>query len=395
MRFVDPDTLDRIARIDVAHCISLYLAPDRPAAEQGRNRLRLCALADEATAQLIDRGVSPTDAGRALGPLLAMADDDGFWAERGDGLAIFATVGDDEPVVRHLDHPVPDSVIVADHPDIVPVVNPCAANGRFLVLALSPKRVRVLRGDQGGLEQLAIDDLPEDLASYEGMIHELQSLQHHAHAAPFPGEPHASGAASYHGHGGAGGRSIHKVRLEEFARLVDDALHQVSEGDSLPLVVVASEALWPHFRIASRYPQLVEEPVLITPDGLDEDQLLERVWPVVEPDVTPGGSPERQRERVEQQIGAGGSDTLEEVLTAACDGRVDTLLVSRDDRLWGRYDLRERRVHTPDDPHRRQELIGLAACLTRRTGGRVRALPRERIPQRTPQASPVAAVFRY
>ena len=82
---------------------------------------------------------------------------------------------------------------------------------------------------------------------------------------------------------------------------------------------------------------------------------------------------------------------LEEILQAAHDGRVDSVVVASDQCIWGRFrpgavpDVRGRPDAIDDD------LLNIAAALTLRHGGRAYALPTDSIPRR----SPAIATFRF
>lgn len=78
---------------------------------------------------------------------------------------------------------------------------------------------------------------------------------------------------------------------------------------------------------------------------------------------------------------------LEEILGAATEGRVDTVVVAEDETLWGRFEPGQALVAHgkpgPDD----EDLLNQAALLTLRNGGRAFALPRERLPRQVPAAA--------
>ncbi len=72
---------------------------------------------------------------------------------------------------------------------------------------------------------------------------------------------------------------------------------------------------------------------------------------------------------------------LEEILLAAREGRIDTVIVAQDESLWGNITADGQVVAHgtpgPDD----EDLLNLAAVLTLRNGGRAFALPRARLPR--------------
>jgi hypothetical protein len=80
------------------------------------------------------------------------------------------------------------------------------------------------------------------------------------------------------------------------------------------------------------------------------------------------------------------------VVTAAHDGRVDTLFVALGTRRWGSFDEEARKVEVSDsNGPGTEDLVDLAAIQTLLKGGTVYAVP----PDRVPEGSEVAAVYRY
>ena len=78
---------------------------------------------------------------------------------------------------------------------------------------------------------------------------------------------------------------------------------------------------------------------------------------------------------------------LEEILTAAAEGRVDSVVVAEDEALWGRFEpghvLTAHGRPGPGD----EDLLNQVALLALRNGGRAFALPRERLPRQVPAAA--------
>jgi hypothetical protein len=85
----------------------------------------------------------------------------------------------------------------------------------------------------------------------------------------------------YHGHGHPGERQAE--RILRYFRKVDRGLREVLAGERAPMVLAAVEHLSPIFRKANTYPQLVDEVVPGSPEGLSPHELHARAWPIVEP----------------------------------------------------------------------------------------------------------------
>jgi hypothetical protein len=92
--------------------------------------------------------------------------------------------------------------------------------------------------------------------------------------------------------------------------------------------------------------------------------------------------------QIKQQI------TVEEIVAAAFNGRVDKLILSVEDQVWGSFDPDTGKVILDPEGQGKQDnlaLLDFAAMKTLQNGGTVYALSQDEMPT----DSPVAAVFRY
>jgi len=86
------------------------------------------------------------------------------------------------------------------------------------------------------------------------------------------------------------------------------------------------------------------------------------------------------------------SDTLPDVVIAAHDAQIDTLLVASDQQQWGRYDPEARKVDNhPEQRVGDDDLLDLAAEQVYRHGGTVFPLAQAEIPDQRP----LAAILRF
>jgi hypothetical protein len=86
------------------------------------------------------------------------------------------------------------------------------------------------------------------------------------------------------------------------------------------------------------------------------------------------------------------SDSLEEIVPAAVDRRIDALFVPKGVHVWGRFDRKKRKVtidgeSQPDN----EDLLDLSAVHTLDADGTIYAVDRVELPGK----GPGAAIFRY
>ena len=87
------------------------------------------------------------------------------------------------------------------------------------------------------------------------------------------------------------------------------------------------------------------------------------------------------------------SSSLQEIVLASHDGRVDALFVARGHFRWGQYDPDAREVKLQGQPgNGAQDLLDLAAVQTLRHHGKVFVIESEQVPD---DNASIAAVYRY
>jgi hypothetical protein len=199
-------------------------------------------------------------------------------------------------------------------------------------------------------------------------------------------------AAVFHGHGVASADDPKDYILRYFHK-VDKGLSEVLADETVPLVTVGVGYLHPIYRKANSYPHLLEEGITGNPEEMSAAELHQQAWELV--------APLFQRERHEQtqvyqQLAGSGSDQasdeVETVVPAAHHGRVATLFTRKGAHQWGTFDLGTNQVLVHDDAEAGDaDLLDLAAVHTLLNQGTVYVLE----PEELPEASSLAAIFRY
>jgi hypothetical protein len=368
-------------------CVSIFLPTFRAGAETLQNPIRFKNLLREAQGQLEGRGLRAAEAEEILGAARELIDDFDFWQHQSDGLALFLARG-----FRRVFRPartLPELVIVDNRFYLKPLFPLLTGDGRFYVLGLSQKQIRLFEGDREGLHEIELGpEVPTSLTEALGDQLTEESLQFEASSASAIGR---TGAPMYHGHGG--GEDDTKPEIQKFFNLVDHGLKKLDLDRKAPLVLAGVEYLQPLYREASEHPNVVEQGIAGNPERLKTEELHRAAWQIVGPRFQ-----EDRRaaaERYGELAGTGrGSSQLAEVLAAAHDGRIDTLWTASGERLWGTFDPGKRAVHIAENGHRNghQDLLDLAAVQTFLNGGTVYAVAPEEVPA---SGEPLAAVFRY
>lgn len=378
------DLTDLVA-YEAEPCVSIFLPMHRFGVEKRQNPLVLKRLLRSAEVQLRDSGFAREEAEEILAPVEELVDSSELWVEPCAGLALFAAPG----VYRafHLDMPPKEAAIVSNRFAIRPLLPLLEADGRFYILALSIRHVRLLEADRHGVRSLDLPKLPANIRDALGSMEFYSELQVHS-ASPSAALGRRKGVV--HGHGDSDEEHFKRDLLNYFRKVADALRHGLADREA-PLVLAAVEEYLPLYRTASGDPRLLETSVHGNPDFSTDEELRQKAWPIVEPKLLE--ERERALERfVNLRGGARTSTDLAEIVLAARDGRVETLFVDRDAERWGSCDpvRREARVHA-GRAQGDEELLERAAVDTLSRGGMVHTV----LPNAMPAPTPIAATFRF
>jgi hypothetical protein len=363
-------------------CVTIYMPTHRLGPETQQDPIRLKNLLKQSEDRLRKTGLRGADAEKILEPAQRLLKDTVFWQHQSDGLAVFAS-----PKTFHsyrLPFSFTELVVVTDRFHVKPLLPLLSGDGRFYVLALSQKQVRLLQGTRHSVDDVNLEIVPRSLAEALSGEEREKQLQFRTAAR--------GGSAIFHGHGSAGDESEHKKDLLRYFKQIDRGLQDLMSAERIPLVLAGVDYLLPIYREANTCGQLVDAGIVGNPDGLSVGELHERAWAILEPHFARAQA--RASAKYRELAGTGRtSGDLRTIVPSAYQGRVESLLVAVGVQLWGTFDagagkLEVHESHQSGD----QDLLDLAAVQTLAHAGDVFAVAPGAIPD---ERSPIAAVLRY
>lgn len=365
MLHVDLPTNDDLRYLAAAEGLTVTIyVPTTPVTPQAdADRIAFGNLARDGVQAARDAGLSTADAAALQEALDDLVDDDDFWAHQAHGLAVVATV--DRVNTFRLPTPVGPSVHTGDRAHLAPLVAAAAAPRAFIALALSADGARLLESAGDGVAlRVPVPDMPVSASDHAGKA----SINDRSHSGRLVGDE---------------GRNVH---LRSYARAVHAAVRPLLHGESEPLVLVATEPLAGMYRAVSTYPHLVADGVDLSADHLDDAAVIQRAAPVA--DAASNAETDRLLGLLveRQQAGRAALDAST-VARAAVQGAVDTLLIDTRAGIGGRVGDDGSLLDGGTDSSVVEDLVRLVVA----TGGAVRDVPTDRLPN----ATPVAAILRW
>jgi hypothetical protein len=348
--------------------VSIYLPTD-PLSTGEAARIELKNHMADVVARLEAAGCPKADIAAIDEELVDLHDDETFWRHQARSLAIFATPT--TVVEFRLPNTLTSMVAVSDRFHLKPLLRSVTFPQVAFVLVLALGSVRLLEfGPEIGLDEVAVPDLPADVASAAGK----SSI---ADRAPT---------------GRLQGSEGQKVRMRQYARQIDQALRPLLAGLDVPLVLAATQPLDSIYRSVNTYPRLATESVAGTPENTSDAELVSDAREVLDRVYEQELADVRRTFEARAATGRTALD-LGDVARAATFGAVDTLLVDIDDVVPGSVDEETGAVTLGADTDD-SVAYGVVDEVARRvwmTGGRVLAVRRQDVPYH----GTAAAILRY
>ncbi len=287
--------------------------------------------------------------------------------------------------VKWLQDQVQTRAVTGPHFYIRPLLPELEKAKQFYILALSQNDVRLLRCNWQRAEEVAI---PAGTATSFNVYMDTAKPDH------VDTQETSAGPSSGHTKGIVGSTStIRETKpqfLGHFFRQIDRGVNELLRGSSGLLVLAGVEYELAQYHTLNTYPHLVDEDVKGAPNSLKAGEMHARALEAL------GRSYEKRADAVlaeyNHKVGGGASNRLKDVVTAAHDGRVLTLLVSDSLETTGTFDERTHAVkgHATGISED-EDLINDAAVQTILHAGQVLSLSNKKMPN----GAPLAAVFRY
>jgi hypothetical protein len=287
--------------------------------------------------------------------------------------------------VAWVEEPVRNRAFVGPHFYIRPLLPELTRAKTFYILALSQNNVRLLRCTWHSSDEVTF---PGGVAVSFDAFMNMAKPDHTAidRATAGPSAGHTKGV----------GGTLMTTRedkpeyLAHFFRQIDRGVNEVLRGSSDPLVIAAVDRELALYRSVNTYANLAEEDVQGAPNGLKAGEMHARAIDALL------RSYEKKVDDVlseyNHKVGSGASNRLKDIVTAAHDGRVLTLLVSDSLEATGAFDeathsVKGRQTGASED----EDLVNDAAVQTILHSGQVCVARNSKLPN----GAPLAAVFRY
>lgn len=368
-----------------APCVSMFMPTYKAGKRVEQNPVRFKNLLQKARRRLSGYGLSSREVERLMKPAVHLLRRSRFWRYQDEGLVAFL----DWNKFRYYCLPIhfKELLVISTSFHTKPLLPIFASNSHFYILTISLKRIRLFQCTRYSIDEVELQNVPQDFSDILGDKFSQKQLQFHT------GAPRRTGGRDARFFGTGGHDQDIKKAIFRYFNQVDKSLRKNIKDEQIPLVLAGVDYLLPIFKKAAKYPNIVEKRITGNPDRLTADELHEWAWVIMRTYFQ-----EAQLDAIASYHALAGrgshlaANKLEEVAIAAADGRVQTLFVSVGIQHWGKYDNKLNRIRL----HKKfvygdRDILDLAATHSILKGGTVYALALDQMPDN----AEVAAVLRY
>jgi len=372
-----------LAKTHDVNCISIYVPTSRAGKEvdQKHAQLKLKNMVNDVRSTLEESGKVAEEIHANLQRLEKLQKDDHFFRHQSDGLAIYLQGSE----ISYYTLPVQfePAYYIADHFYLIPVLPFFNDDGTFYLLALSQQKATLYEGSRHFMAELILDEGALKTPETDGGNKE-KSLQFRSAGGTQKG-------VLYHGQGS--GKDDRQKELEKYFKSVDQAVNALLREEKSPLVLACVDPHFAVYRDLTSYQYLYPDFIPGNPDEIDAQMLHEKAWDAIEEHFLNERKFEREHIR---NLSARGrtSYSLDEILQASLDGRIETLFLQMGTDKYGLYDLDQRTVLRvrPEPEGNSVSLFNMAATHALLKGGRVFLESKENMPF---QETEINALFRF
>ena len=377
MNLLSGDELKTLMERQEGLCVSIFMPTHRKGTETQQNQIRYKNLLRKAEEQLIQSELRPQEVKEFLKPAHELLGDAPFWQNQSDGIAVFLSPLSFNFYMLPINFE--ELVVVTNRFHVKPLIPAISGNIEFYILAVTQKNVRLIECSRYSAEEIDLEKVPGDLA-------ELFRFDAVEKESQFHTRMHS---AAFQGHGG--GTDDPKDSMLRYFQQVDKGLRKLIEDKQRPLVFAGVDYLYPIYKEANTYPNLMDKAISGNSEELSAEDLRNQAWGVVE------SSFEKEKataiEQYRQFFGTGRASTdIKEIVQASYHGRVGILFVPVGLQQWGTYNPDTSEVILQDKATLgNEDLLDFAAIQVLSNGGTVYAVN----PKEVPDDASIAAVFRY
>lgn len=383
MALLPENVFKKIAEYTAAECISIFLPTQRGGKDvlEEKSKKQLKSIWQEVSSELESRDVPQTKIEKLGEPVQQLMEDRDFWRHQSDGLALFIADGFFEKYTLPINFDT--HIYIGKEFYVKPLLPVFKNDDRFYLLAVQLEDVEFFEATKYSIGKIEVDDLaPGRLEERVGFDYKEKTLQ-------FQSQNPAGESAIFHGQGAS--ERNRKKEIKQYFRAIDQGLHSILNEETAPLVVACQDYLFTIYEDANTYQHLYDKPILENPADSSMLDLHQKALDLLEPELE---KEKREKlKKMEETNPDQRSASIDEIVQAAHEGKIDTLFLENRAEVWGTFDEQNMKVEVQEEQNvQNYSLMNLAVAKVIENGGQAYLLEHAFMPQKETKMN---ALFRY
>jgi hypothetical protein len=385
MPLISKKEIAELHNVSKGNCISIFIPTHRAGKKvlQQEDALALKNQLKDVVNKLTNKGLHADVVKKITAPVQKLIDNSSFWREQSDGLAIFIADG----FFRKYSLPVyfKGFNYVSNSFYLKPLMPLFVGDGNFYLMQLERSNVKLYECTKHSFAEISIDDLiPETKQDRVGYDYEQKNLQFRTGQA-------GSGQAIYHGQEAATGKK--KNEIKKYLRAINDGLAPLFREEHKPMLIAAQDTFFNAYKEVNTYPNLMDDNLKVDFGTTTIFEIHELAW-----EQMASIFDQKRKEKIAlflKEQGTGKTAVgINKTLTAAFNGKIDTLFCENLTDIFGNYKKEKDTLIITESVENENtiSLMNLAVINTFLNGGLVYLLEKEDMPNSN---SKINALFRY
>lgn len=379
--------MDKIIKSDIQElisgnegpCVSLYMPTSRKAGNDvNKMKIRMKNLIKEAGKQLKEKwDYNDSEIDKFFKPLRELTNNRKFWFKQSIGLAVFLS----KENIDYYRLPInfKEEIDVEQNFVIKQLIPELFEDRKFYILTISKNSNKLFESTKENIREIELEDSPDSIEDTLKYDDPEKTIQYHSNSG--------NGSAIYHGQGVTD--EDNKEDFMRYLREIDEAVYNYLHNRNDPLVIMCVEEVFPLYKKANSYNNLLKEFVKGSPDKISEGEILNKAWKVVKPYID--NYKIEAINKYENLIGSEKIDTdIRKILQDAYYGKIDSLFIEKDSEKRGFFDHDTEKIEVKNNS-KSIDLYNEAAVHTIMNGGEIYILNKKEMPAN----EKIAAIYRY
>ncbi len=248
------------------NCVSVYIPTQRSGANE-ESKIRFKNRVQKIQKQLLKSGMTEKRVNNYLAPLYNLLEDPNLWRHLREGLVVL--LSSNKFIYATLSLNFREYSTISDSFYLLPLIPHFNGDGKFYILALSLKRVKLSECTRDSINPVDISGIvPQKLEETVGYDYQQKSTRLRSGSAN-------STQGMFHGQGE--GKDDRKEEIIKHLREIDRGLSKILNNQAAPLVIASVDNIYAYYRQVCSYKNLYEENISGNPDEVDMTVLHQKV----------------------------------------------------------------------------------------------------------------------